>query len=151
MGRSSVDCFQGLLPQALPLFLQPCHREFLLAGWQLRVLDQLHPRCTSFVSQISAIATAEAAEASLATTQALSGAAAGETRLVLHVPSSSSAGKHYYYYCQQQLHAVHGLHTNHDHNNVNANVNDAINTKQAVVTTVANNQTVMVKAVTTTI
>jgi len=56
---------QGLLPQALPHFLEPCQKQFVLAGWQLRILQRLKPRCRSFVDQIAAIAGAEASEASL--------------------------------------------------------------------------------------
>ncbi|KAL0023111.1 hypothetical protein WJX77_002676 [Trebouxia sp. C0004] len=55
----------GLLPQALPQFLLSCQKQFVLAGWQLRVLQRLKPRCRSFVDQIAAIAEAEASEASL--------------------------------------------------------------------------------------
>ena len=58
---------QGLLPQALPHFLQSCQKQFVLAGWQLRVLQRLKPRCRSFVDQIAAIAGAETSEASLLT------------------------------------------------------------------------------------
>jgi len=56
---------QGLLPQALPQFLLPCQKQFVLAGWQLRILQRLKPRCRSFVDQIAVIAGAEASEASL--------------------------------------------------------------------------------------
>ncbi|KAL0048524.1 hypothetical protein WJX82_005046 [Trebouxia sp. C0006] len=57
----------GLLPQALPHFLEPCQKQFVLAGWQLRILQRLKPRCRSFVDQIAAIAGAEVSEASLLT------------------------------------------------------------------------------------
>lgn len=56
---------QELLPQALAQCLEPCQKQFVLAGWQLRVLQRLKPRCRSFVDQIAAIAGAEASEAGL--------------------------------------------------------------------------------------
>ena len=58
-------CLQGLLPQALPHFLQPYSQHFILAGRQLRILNQMQPTCKLFVSQVEAIASSEGAKASL--------------------------------------------------------------------------------------
>ena len=54
-----------MLPQALPGFLQPHSQQFLMAGWQLRILDKLQPSSKLFVEQIRAIASNEASEANL--------------------------------------------------------------------------------------
>ena len=68
-------CLQGLLPQALPDFLQPFSQHFILAGQQLRILNQMHPSCKLFVEQIGAVASSESAEASLLLPHTLPGTA----------------------------------------------------------------------------
>ena len=54
------------MPGKLPHFLEHIQRQFVLAGWQLRVLAKLQPACGAFVNQIGAITAAEATDAALA-------------------------------------------------------------------------------------
>ena len=60
---------QGM-PGSPPDFLQHVQRHFLLAGWQLRVLNKLQPAAGAFVDQLQSIAVAEAKEAALAVASA---------------------------------------------------------------------------------
>ena len=83
----------------------------MLAGWQLRILQRLKPRCRSFVDQIAAIAGAEVSEASLLTVN--------DDEL----PGVTLSAKPFIYSNKSNNNSNNNSNDNNDNNNTNNNDN----------------------------